>query len=176
MQHQKKQFFVESIIMRENFQDLLFFCIFYNKITNHENFSCRLARKKNSYFPTSRVKDENFRDVNQSLETLRNLSRYLLRILWFSRGGLTVASPGFFRWGTPRPLKGYHAPPPRRGPGGEGPPDGSEVSFFQTMQSIRKWIEFSKISIFFLPKNLFFSKKKFEKLNIFDRNWWIFFE
>ena len=43
----------------------------------------------------------------------------------------------FFRGGTPRPLKGYHAPP-AGGPGGEGPPDGSEVSFFQTMQSIRK--------------------------------------
>ena len=43
----------------------------------------------------------------------------------------------FFQGGKPRPLKGYHAPP-AGGPGGEGPPDGSEVSFFQTMQSIRK--------------------------------------
>ena len=42
-----------------------------------------------------------------------------------------------FFGGKPRPLKGYHAPP-AGGPGGEGPPDGSEVSFFQTMQSIRK--------------------------------------
>ena len=52
---------------------------------------------------------------------------------------LSEASPGFFfgGGGTPRPLKGYHAPT-AGGPGGEGPPDGSEVSFFQTMQSIRK--------------------------------------
>ena len=40
--------------------------------------------------------------------------------------------------GTLGPLKDYQAPP-AGGPGGEGPPpDGSEVSFFQTMQSIRK--------------------------------------
>ena len=83
------------------------------------------------------------------------------------------ASQGIFSGGTPRPLKGYHAPPVG-GPGGEGPPDGSEVSFFQTMQSIRKWIEFSKISTFFFPKKSIFSKKNFEKLNIFDRNFWIF--
>ena len=42
------------------------------------------------------------------------------------------------------------------------------------MQSIRKWIEFSKISTFFFPKKSIFSKKKFEKVNIFDRNLWIF--
>ena len=41
--------------------------------------------------------------------------------------------------GTLRPLKGYHALP-AGGPGGEGPPppDASEVSFFKTIQSIRK--------------------------------------
>ena len=43
----------------------------------------------------------------------------------------------FFREGTTRSLKGYQATP-AGGPGGEGTPDGSEVSFFQTMQSIRK--------------------------------------
>ena len=42
-----------------------------------------------------------------------------------------------FFGGTLRPLKCYHAPP-AGGPGGEGPPDGSEVSFFKTIQSIRK--------------------------------------
>ena len=42
----------------------------------------------------------------------------------------------FFGGGTPEPLKGYHAPP--QGFGGEGPPDGSEVSLFKTIQSIRK--------------------------------------
>ena len=66
-----------------------------------------------------------------------------------------MASPWFFRGGTPRPLSRA----PRRGTGGEGPPDGSDVSFFQTMQSIRKWIEFSKISIFFFPKKSIFLRK-----------------
>ena len=42
-----------------------------------------------------------------------------------------------FFGGTLRPLKGYHAPP-SGGPGGEGPPDGSKVSLFKTIQSIRK--------------------------------------
>ena len=42
-----------------------------------------------------------------------------------------------FFGGTLRPLKGYHAPP-AGGPGGEGPADGSEVSFFTTIQSMRK--------------------------------------
>ena len=59
--------------------------------------------------------------------------------------------------GTPQPLKGYHAPP--AGGSGGRPPDGSKVSFFKTMQSIRNWIQFSKISTFFLPKNLFFLRK-----------------
>ena len=71
--------------------------------------------------------------------------------------------------GTLRPYKGYHRTP-TGGPGGEGPSDGREVSFFQTIQSIRKWILFSKSATFFLPKNPFFSKKTFEKL----RNFWIF--
>ena len=79
----------------------------------------------------------------------------------------------FFRGGDARPLKGYHAPP-AGGPGGEGPPEGSEVSFFQTMQSIRKWIHFSKIATFFFPKRSIFSKKKLGKLNIFYKNFWIF--
>ena len=42
------------------------------------------------------------------------------------------------------------------------------------MQSIRKWIEFSKLSILFLPKKSIFAKKKFEIFNKFDRNFWIF--
>ena len=79
-----------------------------------------------------------------------------------------VVSPGFFSGGgTPRQLKGYHAPPPRRGSGGEGPPDGSEVSFVKTIQSI------SNIATFFLPKKSIFSKKNFEKLNIFYKNFGI---
>ena len=83
------------------------------------------------------------------------------------------ASPGFFGGGTPRPLKGYHAPPPQ-GVRGRRPPDGSEVSFFKTIQSIIKWIHFSKISTFFLPEISIFSKKNFENLNIFYKNFWIF--
>ena len=72
--------------------------------------------------------------------------------------------------GTLRPLKGYHTFG-AGGPGGEGPPpEDSEVSFFQTMQSIRKGIGVSKIASIFLPKNLFFLRKKFEKSNRFDRN------
>ena len=58
---------------------------------------------------------------------------------------------------------------------GRRPADGSEISFFKTMQSIRKRIEFSKISTFFLPINLFFLRKirKIEHvwqgfLNIFE--------
>ena len=70
-------------------------------------------------------------------------------------------------------FKGYHAPP-AGGPGGEGPPDGIEVSFFKTIQSIRKWIYFSKISTFFLPENSFFSKEKFPKSGIFHKNFWVF--
>ena len=58
----------------------------------------------------------------------------------------------FFRGegGKPRPIK---VTPP---------PDGSEIPFFKTMQSIRKWIHFSKISNFSCQKSIF-SKKNFEK-------------
>ena len=47
----------------------------------------------------------------------------------------TVATKGIFSGGTLRPLKDYQAPT-AGGPGGEGPPDVSEVSFFKTIQSI----------------------------------------
>ena len=47
----------------------------------------------------------------------------------------TVAAKGIFSGGTLGPLKDYQAPT-AGGPGGEGPPDGSEVSFFTTIQSI----------------------------------------
>ena len=64
----------------------------------------------------------------------------------------------FFGGGCPVHLKAITCPP--QGSGGRSPPPvGSEVSFFQTIQSIRKWIEFSKISTFYLPKNLFFLRK-----------------
>ena len=85
----------------------------------------------------------------------------------------TVAAPWIFREGTPRPLKGYQASP-AAGPGGEGPQDGSEVSFFKTIQSIWRWIHFSKMSTFFFSERSIFSKKNFEKLNIFYKNFWFF--
>ena len=88
----------------------------------------------------------------------------------------TVAAQGIFSVGTLGPLKDYQAPPPRRGSGGKGPPDGSEVSFFKTIQSIWKWIHFSKMSTFFFPKRSIFSKKYLGKLNIFYKNFWIFSE
>ena len=47
----------------------------------------------------------------------------------------TVAAKGIFSGGTLGPLK-YNQAPTAGGPGGEGPPDGSEVSFFKTIQSI----------------------------------------
>ena len=43
-----------------------------------------------------------------------------------------------FRWERSGHCKTIKQTPPAGGPGGEGPPDGSEVSFFQTMQSIKK--------------------------------------
>ena len=71
--------------------------------------------------------------------------------------------------GTPRPLKGYHAPI-AWGPGGEGPPDGSEVSFFSNDAKYQKMNRVFKNLNIFLAQKIYFSKKKFEKLNIFDRN------
>ena len=64
----------------------------------------------------------------------------------------------------------------RRGSGGRRPPpqDGSEVSFFKTIQSIWKWINFSKKSTFFFLKISIFLRKNFWKLNIFYKNFWIF--
>ena len=44
-----------------------------------------------------------------------------------------VAAKGIFFGGTLGPLKDYQAPT-AAGPGGEGPPDGSEGSFFKTIQ------------------------------------------
>ena len=60
------------------------------------------------------------------------------------------------------------------GPGGEGPLDGSEVWNFKTIQSIRKWIHFSKILTSFLPEKSIFSTKTFEKLNWFYKDFIIF--
>ena len=80
----------------------------------------------------------------------------------------------FFREGeSPGHLKAFTLPP--HGVRGEKPQDGSEVSYFQTMQSMRKRINCSKISKFVLPKTIF-SEKNLEKLEIFYRNFWFFIE
>ena len=85
-----------------------------------------------------------------------------------------VASPGCFFRGNARPFKGYHARP-AGGPGANASPDGSEILFLKTIQSIRKWIHFSKITKFFLPKesiflrNLSKSGKEFTKIFEFFR-------
>ena len=79
----------------------------------------------------------------------------------------------FLGGGTLGPRKDYQAPT-AGGPGREGPPDGSEVSFFKTIQSIWKWIHFSKMSTFFFPKRSIFSKKNLGKLHIFCKNFYIF--
>ena len=64
----------------------------------------------------------------------------------------------------------------RRVSGGEGPPDGSEVSFLKTIQSIRKWIHFSKISTFFLARKSIFPKEKNSKIGHISQEFLIFFE
>ena len=76
----------------------------------------------------------------------------------------------FFEGERPGHLKAIRPPPPPQGVRGGNPPDGREVSFFKTIQSIRKWIHFSKISTFFLSEKSIFSKKNFEKWNIFCKN------
>ena len=63
-----------------------------------------------------------------------------------------------FREGTPRPLKGYHAPP-AGGPGGEGPPDGSEFSFFKRFKVFENEFFFQKCQHFSSPKDPFFLRK-----------------
>ena len=75
----------------------------------------------------------------------------------------------FFRGERPGHLKTITRP--RRGSGGgaKAPPDGSEVSFFQTMQSIRKRIHFSKISTFFLTEKSIFLIKISKNWTYFTR-------
>ena len=58
------------------------------------------------------------------------------KVIGCNRRKLPLAAPGFWFGGGSRGngSEGANA----GGPGGEGPPDGSEVSFFKTIQSIRK--------------------------------------
>ena len=62
-----------------------------------------------------------------------------------------------FRWERSGQLD-YQAPP-AGGPGGEGPPDGSEVSFFKRCKVLENESSFQKYKHFSCPKNLFFQRK-----------------
>ena len=66
----------------------------------------------------------------------------------------------FFRGGgTPRPLKGYHAPP-AGGPGGEGTPRTvAKFHFFKRCKVLENESSFKKSQHFSCPKNLFFLRK-----------------
>ena len=99
------------------------------------------------------------------MRTWRNLLKVIRK---------AVASPGFFGWGGDAPATSGLSRAPRSGSGPRRPPDGSEIAFLKTIQSIRKLIEFSKISTFFLLKRSIFSKNNLKNLNIFDRNFRIF--
>ena len=82
----------------------------------------------------------------------------------------TVAPPGLFRGGgTPRPLKGYHAPP-AGGQGARARRIVPKFHFIKQFKVLENESIFQKYQQFSCPKNLFFSKKNFEKLNIFNKN------
>ena len=61
------------------------------------------------------------------------------------------------------------------GSGGEGLPEGSEVSFLKTIQSIWKWIHFTKMSPFFFPKRSIF-KEKYRNIEYILQKYLNFFE
>ena len=86
----------------------------------------------------------------------------------------TLSAPGFWFGGESRGngSEGANA----GGPGGEGPPDGSEVSFLKTIQSIRKWIHFSKISTFFLARKSIFFQRKNSKIGHISQEFLSFLE
>ena len=142
--------------------------IFPNSKNSERHYILMLTKlwitTKDSWIEKEKYMLENLKNLWNYEKFLPNKTLLLRQTLFSILGMIADASPGFFSGGwTPRPLKGYHAPP-AGGPGGEGPPDGSEVSFFKTIQSIWKWIEFSKISIFFLPQKPFFLRKN-------SKNW-----
>ena len=87
---------------------------------------------------------------------------------------LPVASPGFFPGGTPRPQKGYHAPP-AEGPGAKSPGRSPSFIFLKWFKVLENGSIFQKYQHFSCPKNPFF-KENFEKLNIFNKNFWIFWK
>ena len=93
----------------------------------------------------------------------------LIDICMFTYTYFTVASPGFFSGGgVPRPLKGYHAPP-AGGPGAKAPRTGAKFHFYNDSKYLKMNSFFKNVNIFLLLKSIF-SKKNFEKWNIFYQN------
>ena len=84
----------------------------------------------------------------------------------------SLAAPGFWFGGGNQGVTARKAPT-QGVRGAKAPLDGSEVSFFKAIQSIRKWIHFSKIEHFFLPENPFF-QWKIPKSDIFHKNFCVF--
>ena len=78
-------------------------------------------------FSKNYLKIFKFYETNKSREIFGKFS-YLVE-------KFTVAAKGIFSGGTIGPLKDYQAAT-AAGPMDKGPPDGSEVSFFKTIQSI----------------------------------------
>ena len=70
----------------------------------------------------------------------------------------TVVAPGIFSGGTPRPLKGYQAPP-AGGPGGEGPRTVANFHFLKRFKVFENEFIFQKCQDFSSPKDPFFLRK-----------------
>ena len=73
------------------------------------------------------LKNFNFYETYKSREIFGEFLIWLRNLQWRRKE--------FFSGRTLGPLKHYQAPI-AGGPGSEGPPDGSEVSFFKTIQNI----------------------------------------
>ena len=108
------------------------------------------------FFSNNYLKIFNFYKTYKSIEIFGELY-YLVE-------KFTVAEQGIFSGERPGHLNAIKRP--RQGVRGEGPPNSSEVSLCKTIQSIWKWIHFSKMATFFVPKRSILSKKNLEKLNI----------
>ena len=83
---------------------------------------------------------------------------------------VTEALQDFFRGGErPGHLKAITRPP--QGVRGQRPPRTvAKFDFFKRCKVLENESSFQKSQYFSCPNHLFFPKKKFEKLNIFDRN------
>ena len=68
-------------------------------------------------------------------------------------------------------LKHLHRSVPRQGFFGGGVKGGKDEETFKTIQSIRKFIHFSKITTFSLAENSFSGKKNFQKEDIWKISW-----